>query len=54
LKISDLRAGMEGVSIIGRVVKILEEADVETRFGKSRLAVAMIYDRTGIIITKIR
>jgi replication factor A1 len=49
LKISDLRAGMEGVSIIGRVVKILEEADVETRFGKSRLAVAMISDETGSI-----
>ena len=49
MKISDLRAGMEGVSIIGRVVKILEEADVETRFGKSRLAVAMISDETGSI-----
>ena len=42
MKINDLRAGMEGISIVGQVVKILEESDVETRFGKSRIAVAMI------------
>ncbi|MEM3665683.1 MAG: OB-fold nucleic acid binding domain-containing protein [Candidatus Bathyarchaeia archaeon] len=49
MKISDLRAGMEGVNVTGRVVKITEETEVETRFGKSRLAVAMLSDDTGSI-----
>jgi replication factor A1 len=40
---------MEGVSIIGQVVKILQDADVETRFGKSPLAVVVISDETGNI-----
>lgn len=49
LKIIDLRAGMEGVNVTGRVVRIIEETEVETRFGKSRLIVAMLFDETGSI-----
>lgn len=49
MKISDLRAGMDGVNITGRVVRILGKTEVDTRFGKSRLTVAVISDETGSV-----
>jgi replication factor A1 len=40
---------MDGVNIVGRVVKIVERTEVMTRFGKSQLTVAIISDETGSI-----
>jgi replication factor A1 len=49
LKVKDLRPGMDGVTIRGRIVKISEKIEVETKFGKSFLAVALLADETGSI-----
>jgi len=49
LKVKDLRPGMDGVTIRGRIVKISEKIEVETKFGKSLLAVALLEDETGSI-----
>lgn len=47
MKIGELRAGMDGVATTGRVAEIGEKTEVETRFGKSSLAVAVLEDETG-------
>lgn len=49
MKVKDLRPGMDGVTIRGRIVKISEKIAVETKFGKSFLAVALLEDETGSI-----
>jgi ssDNA-binding replication factor A large subunit len=49
LKVKDLAAGMDGVTIRGRIVKISEKIEVETKFEKSPLAVALLEDETGSI-----
>lgn len=49
MKISDLRAGMNGVNITARVVKVVEKTEVETRFGRSRLTVVEVSDETGSV-----
>lgn len=49
MKIRDLRPGMDGVTVRGRIAKISEKIEVETRFGKSLLAVALLEDETGSI-----
>jgi len=49
LKIRDLRAGMDGVTTTGRITKISEKMEVETKFGKSHLAVALLVDETESI-----
>lgn len=49
MKVKDLRPGMDGVTIRGRIVKISEKIEVETKFGKSLLAVALLEDETGSI-----
>jgi replication factor A1 len=47
LKVKDLRAGMDGVTITGLVSKIGERMLVTTKFGESSLAVALLEDESG-------
>lgn len=48
-KIKDLKAGMEGLTVIGTIENIGDEQMIQTRFGRVRLAKATIRDETGSI-----
>lgn len=47
--ISDLKDGMKHVIIEGKVISISESKEVETRYGKTQLAIAKLQDATGEI-----
>jgi len=49
MKISQIRAGMRGITIVGEVVSISSVREVMTRYGPAKLAVAIIRDDTGSI-----
>jgi len=49
MKIKELRAGMENITLVARVVEIGEKINVKTRYGEVPLAVAIIEDETGRI-----
>jgi len=38
---------MDGATVTGRIARIGEKMEVETKFGKSYLAVALLEDETG-------
>ena len=50
MKISELRPGMKGVSLIGKIQEVSVPRDVVTRFGgMSRVADAVLADESGIV-----
>ena len=49
MKIKELRAGMENITLVARVVEISEKIRVKTRYGEALFAVAIIEDETGRI-----
>jgi len=49
VRITDLKDGMSSKTVEGRITEISEEREVDTRYGKARLAYAMLEDDTGKI-----
>jgi len=51
MKIQDLKDGMRGVNVVGKVLEISEAREVRSRFGNQvlRVATATIGDETGTI-----
>lgn len=49
MKISDLKEGMNNVSIEGEIVEISESRSVLTKYGKRNVANAVIKDESGEI-----
>ena len=49
MRITDLKDGMSSKTVEGRITEISEEREVDTRYGKARLAYAMLEDDTGKI-----
>lgn len=49
VKIGELKSGMSGISVQGKVVDISETRDVQTRYGQKSVADAVIEDETGQI-----
>jgi len=49
VRISDLKDGMSGKTVEGRITELGKEREVETRYGKARLAYATLEDDTGKI-----
>ena len=49
LKIKDIRAGMENIRLIGRVVHKSKVIIVNTKFGPAKFAYAIIEDKSGKI-----
>jgi len=49
MKISDLQAGMSGISLKAKVVDISEIRKVRTKYGPRRVADATLEDETGKI-----
>jgi len=49
LKISQIKAGMDGITVIGRIVYIGIRKRVETKFGPAYVARAILEDKTGRI-----
>lgn len=49
MKISELRPGMRGLEVEGRVTSIGEMREVRTRFGPARVASAVLEDETATV-----
>ncbi len=49
MNINEIKSGMSNVSISGKVISVGEPREVMTRYGKKRVADAMIQDDTGEI-----
>lgn len=49
LKVSEIKPGMRGLRIEGRITSIGEVREVNTRFGPARVATAVLEDETGHI-----
>jgi ssDNA-binding replication factor A large subunit len=49
MKISELKVGMSGVSIEGRIVEISEAREVNTKYGRREVADVLVEDDTGQI-----
>lgn len=49
VKIGELKSGMSGISVQGKVVDISETRNVQTRYGQKTVADAVIEDETGQI-----
>ena len=49
MKISQIKAGMRGITVVGEVISISNVREVLTRYGPAKLAVAVIRDDTGSI-----
>jgi len=49
MKIKELQAGMENITLVARVVEIGEKIKVKTMYGEVPFAVAIIEDETGRI-----
>ncbi len=47
MKISELKQGMNGISIEAKVIDISEPREVQTRFGKKNVADATLEDDSG-------
>lgn len=53
VKIGDIRAGMRGLEVLGRVVWVGTARQVNTRYGPAVVAQALIEDETGSIILNL-
>ena len=53
MKIRDLRAGIDGVTVEGWVVSVGEKKLVETRYGPAYVASAILEDETGRIVLNL-
>ena len=49
LKIAQIKPGMRGISITGRVVRKGDRKEVETKFGPATVSWAILEDETGSI-----
>jgi len=49
LKINQIRAGMDGITLTGRIASISDKREVDTRYGKAYVANAVLEDDTGRI-----
>lgn len=53
LKISEIKPGMRGLTVSGRIASVGEARTVETRYGRARVAQAVLEDGTGRIILNL-
>lgn len=53
MKIKDIRAGMDGITVTGCLTKMGEKREVETRFGKALTVATLLEDDTGRIILNL-
>lgn len=53
MKISDLKEGMNNISIEGKIVEISEPRSVTTRYGKRSVADALINDGSGEVVLSL-
>ncbi len=49
LKISEIKAGMDGITVTGRIIHIENIRTVQTRYGPAHVALATMEDDTGSI-----
>ena len=49
IRIAELKQGMRGLTIVGKIAQIGEVQTVMTRFGQARVAAAVLEDETGSI-----
>ena len=49
MKIADLQVGMNNISVVARIIDISEIREVNTKYGKRRVANATLKDDTGTI-----
>lgn len=49
LKISEIKAGMDGITVTGRIIHIENIRTVQTRYGPAKVALATLEDDTGRI-----
>jgi len=49
MKIEDIKTGMSNISLTAKVIDISEPREVMTRYGRRRVADALIEDETGQI-----
>jgi replication factor A1 len=49
MKIADVKAGMSGISVVAKLVDKSEPREVMTRYGRRRVADAVLEDETGQI-----
>jgi len=49
VKISDIKPDMRNIEVTGRIVKIGERRQVQTKFGPAEVATATLEDETGSI-----
>lgn len=53
MKIRDVKAGMENVVLIAKVVSVSEPRRVQTRYGSALVANAVLEDDTGRIVLNL-
>jgi replication factor A1 len=53
LKISEIKPGMRNLEVSGRITSVGEVRTVETRFGRARVAQALLEDDSGRIILNL-
>lgn len=53
MKISEIKPGMRGLTVSGRIVSIGNVKTVETKFGTARVAQAVLQNGTGQIILNL-
>ena len=53
MKIKQIQNGMNGVTVFGRITRISEKQEVETKYGKAFVANAILEDDTGKIVLNL-
>lgn len=53
LKINQIKAGIDRITLTGCVISVSEKKEVETRFGKAYVANADLEDDTGQIVLNL-
>jgi len=53
MKIAEIKPGMDGINIVGRVVQVGQRRIVETRFGKASVATAILEDESGRVLLNL-
>jgi len=53
MKIKDIRPGMEGITLVARVLSVGEPKRVMTKFGIASVANAIISDETGKVVLNL-
>jgi len=53
VKIKEIRAGMEHINLVARVISVSKPKYVWTRYGKAKVANAVLEDETGRIVLNL-